>query len=103
MRQLAGIHLKNLFVAKEDSLQQAKHQAWMSMDAPARAGIKSIVLGTIASPQAIARHTAGQACSEIAAVELPYAQWPEFLDTLMRNVASPDQPNPVKEASLECL
>jgi importin subunit beta-1 len=103
VRQLAGIHLKNLFVAKEDSLQQAKHQVWMSMDAPARGGIKSILLGTITSPQAIARHTAAQACSEIAAVELPYTQWPEFLDTLMHNVASPDQPDPVKEASLECL
>lgn len=103
VRQLAGIHLKNLYVAKEETLQQSKHQAWMSMDAQARSSVKTVLLQTIASKEAIARHTAAQACSEIAAVELPYSQWPEFLDTLMLNVTSPEISDPVKETSLECL
>ena len=103
VRQLAGIHFKNLLVAKEDSLQTAKHHAWMNMDAQARSNIKAALLASIRSPQTIARHTAAQACAEVAAVELPYEQWPEFLPTLMENVTSPEQSDQVKISTLECL
>lgn len=103
VRQLAGIHFKNLLVAKEEGLQQTKHHAWMNMDAAARTSIKAILLQSIRSPETIARHTAAQACAEVAAVELPYNQWPEFLPALTENVTSPEQPDPVKIATLECL
>ncbi|GFH57808.1 hypothetical protein CTEN210_14284 [Chaetoceros tenuissimus] len=103
VRQLAGIHFKNLLVAKEESLQQSKHQAWMNMDAAMRSSVKATLLAAIRSPENIARHTAAQACAEVAAVELPYKQWPEFLPTLMENVTSNDQPDAVKISTLECL
>jgi hypothetical protein len=34
--------------------------------------------GTIRSPLDVARHTAAQASSEIATIELPYKEWPEL-------------------------
>lgn len=49
-----------------------------------------------------ARHTAAQAAAEIANVELPYNEWPEFLTTLMENVTG-ELADGVKIASLECL
>ena len=73
------------------------------MDATMRSTIKAIILQSLRSPQTIARHTAAQACAEVAAVELPYSQWPEFLPTLTHNVTSPELPDPVKVSTLECL
>jgi len=90
-------------VAKEEALQRAKHIAWTSMDAAARTSIKNVLLQTIRSPENIARHTAAQACAEVAAVELPYNEWPEFLPALQENVTSTEIPDPVKIATLECL
>ena len=73
------------------------------MDANARASVKNVLLNTICSPEDIASHTAAQACAEVAAVELPYNQWPEFIPALMKNVTSPETPDAVKIATLSCL
>lgn len=103
VRQLAGLHFKNLLVAKDESLQSSKHHAWMSMESAARSKVKALLLQTMRSPETVARHTAAQASAEVAAIELPYNQWPEFLPTLMENVTSPQYPDPVKISTLECL
>ena len=103
VRQLAGIHFKNLLVAKEESLQLQKHQQWQKIDAAQRSQIKATIIQTLVSTETIARHTAAQASAEIAAIELPYDEWKEFLPTLMQNVASADQPDPIKISCLECL
>eukprot|EP00567_Pseudictyota_dubia_P000409 CAMPEP_0197465044 /NCGR_PEP_ID=MMETSP1175-20131217/64336_1 /TAXON_ID=1003142 /ORGANISM="Triceratium dubium, Strain CCMP147" /LENGTH=870 /DNA_ID=CAMNT_0043001049 /DNA_START=88 /DNA_END=2700 /DNA_ORIENTATION=+ len=103
VRQLAGLTLKNLLVARDETLQVAKHDKWKAMDAGARSKVKELLLQTLRSPQQVARHTAAQACSEIAAVELPYNEWPQFLAGLMDNVTSAEQPDGVKIATLECL
>ena len=87
-RQLAGLHFKNLLVAKDDALQVEKHDRWKAVPSGIRSVIKSTVLGTIRSPVTVARHTAAQACSEIATIELPYKEWPEFLTVMMNNVTS---------------
>jgi importin subunit beta-1 len=70
-----------------------------------RSVIKSTVLGTIRSPVTVARHTAAQACSEIATIELPYKEWPEFLTVMMNNVTSRGggADDGIKISSLECL
>ena len=75
----------------------------MGLENQVRSTIKEMLLQTIQSSQTIARHTAAQACAEVAAVELPYSQWPEFLPALMKNVTDPAQPDPVKISTLECL
>ena len=102
VRQLAGLHFKNLLVAKDDSLQAEKHNKWKAIPAEQRSVIKSTVIGAIRSPTPIARHTAAQACAEIATIELPYKEWPEFLNILMENVTDQGEDG-VKISSLECL
>uniref|UniRef100_A0A6U3SM86 Importin N-terminal domain-containing protein n=1 Tax=Ditylum brightwellii TaxID=49249 RepID=A0A6U3SM86_9STRA len=102
-RQLAGLHFKNLLVAKDEALQTARHDKWKAMDPAARASVKTCLLASLRSPETAPRHTAAQACAEVAAVELPYNEWQEFLATLMENVTSNDQPDGVKISSLECL
>ena len=102
-RQLAGLHLKNLLVAKDDALQAEKHNNWKALPAENRSVIKATMVGAIRSPVQIARHTAAQACAEIATIELPYKEWPEFLTTLMENVTSQQLDDGVKISSLECL
>jgi len=101
VRQLAGLHIKNLLVARDDALQRSKHDKWKTTDPAARTRIKELVLSALRSPEQVARHTA--ACAEIGAVELPYNEWPQFLSTLMENVTSAEQTDGVKVATLECL
>ena len=103
VRQLAGIHFKNLLHAKDEAVQTAKHDKWKTLDGEPRAAVKALLLQALRSPQQIARHTAAQAAAEVAAVELPYSQWPEFLTTLMANVTGADTDDGVKIATLECL
>jgi len=103
VRQLAGINIKNLLVAKDEALQTQKHDKWKAMDAGTRSKVKELLLQTLRSPQQVARHTSAQACAEIAAVELPYNEWPLFLAGLMDNVTSAEQADGVKIATLECL
>ena len=103
VRQLAGIHLKNLLVAKNDALQGAKLEKWKSTDGQTRAAVKHLLLQALVSNEATARHTAAQACSEVAAVELSHKEWPEFLTAIMEVVASADKADPIKVTSLECL
>lgn len=100
-RQLAGLCLKNLLVAKDDALQTAKHNAWKTLAPEVRQNVKTSLLTALRSPETIARHTAAQAAAEVAAVELPYNEWTDFLPTLLENVKS--QPEGVAIASLECL
>ena len=100
-RQLAGLCLKNLLVAKDDALQAAKHNAWKTLAPEVRQNVKTFLLTALRSPETIARHTAAQAAAEVAAVELPYNEWTAFLPTLLENVKS--QPEGVTIASLECL
>ncbi|KAL3822557.1 hypothetical protein ACHAXA_007668 [Cyclostephanos tholiformis] len=103
VRQLAGLHFKNLLVAKDDALQVEKHDKWKAIPPAMRNAIKSTVLGAIRSPVCVARHTAAQACSEIATIELPYKEWPEFLSVMMENVTSAGGDDGIKISSLECL
>jgi len=100
-RQLAGLCLKNVLVAKDDALQQAKHEAWKTIAPETRRAVKNSLLQALRSNEAIARHTAAQAAAEVAAVELPFNEWPELVPTLLDNVKT--QPDGTKIASLECL
>mmetsp|Transcript_39831 Transcript_39831/g.83258 ORF Transcript_39831/g.83258 Transcript_39831/m.83258 type:complete len:882 (-) Transcript_39831:529-3174(-) len=103
VRQLAGLHFKNLLVAKDDALQAEKHNKWKAIPGEQRAVIKSTVIGAIRSSVPVARHTAAQASAEIATIELPYKEWPEFLNILMENVTGAAVDDGIKISSLECL
>lgn len=60
------------------------------------------MLGTLGSSVKAARHTAAQAVSAMATIDLPHNQWPELIQGLTTNVTH--APNGfVKQSSLEAL
>jgi len=102
-RQLAGLLIKNSLQAKDETLQKEKHQRWTSLESNIRDGIKQPLLSAIRSSEAVVAHIAAVAAAELAAVELPYEQWPSFLPSLLENISAAHFPESVKVASLECL
>lgn len=102
-RQLAGLLVKNALQSKEEGNQKYLHERWKTMDGTLRDAIKVPLLGAMRSGEVAVSHTAAQACAEIAAIELPYEQWPSFLPTLLENIQQAQYPDPVKSSSLECL
>ena len=48
-------------------------------------------------------HPAAQAAAEVAAIELPFDQWPAFLPTLLENIRNAEFAESIKVATLECL
>lgn len=103
VRQLAGEHLKNLLFGKDDALQVKQHDRWKAISPSIRNEIKSTVLNAMRSPVCLARHTAMQVCSEIAAIELPYNEWPELPLVMHENVTSAEGGDGIKISSLECI
>ena len=102
-RPLAGVYLKNMLNAKDAQLQAEKHAKWKSLPAAARDPVKAQLLLALQTPQThIARGTA-VAASEIAAVELPYNEWPTFLPALLDYCSNPQHPPALKVAAIECL
>lgn len=101
-RQLAGLCLKNLLVSPNDQLQIKKHDRWKEIPGPIRAEVKGALLRTFVSEDRNARHTAGRAAAEVAAIELPYREWGEFVPTMLQNVRA-ETSEGTKIASLECL
>ena len=101
-RQLAGLYLKNELYAKEESLQLQKHDQWKALGDDVRNAVKRPLLQAFGSPVRTAWHTAAQAAAEVAAIEMPYNAWPEFVPTMRQNVAA-DTSDDTKIASLECL
>ncbi len=51
------------------------------------------------------QRSATQCVAYIAAAEIPHAQWPELVPTLLHNVTNQTSPNndTIKEASLETI
>lgn len=90
-------------VAKEQTLQQQKHENWKQLDNGIRSQIKTLLLQTLFSPESISRHTAAQACAEVAAVELPFQAWEEFLPFVIDNITSSKHADEVKVSTLECI
>ncbi|KAL3621520.1 hypothetical protein CASFOL_036432 [Castilleja foliolosa] len=48
-------------------------------------------------------HTAAQVVSKIASIEVPPKEWPELFGLLAANMAQPDRPASLKQATLETL
>lgn len=103
VRQLAALHLKNMLNAKDPQMQLQKHQRWKSLDSAARNSVKEQLLIAFRSGEQGVPHMAAMPASEIAAVELPYNEWPTFLPTVLENCSSPQSTEPIKIASIECL
>jgi importin subunit beta-1 len=102
-RFAAGIIIKNALMTKDESFQAEKHKRWTSLDAGAREAVKQPLLSALKSPDKDVSNAASLACAEVAAVELPYQQWPTFLPTLLENIRNPDLGDVAKIKSLQCL
>jgi importin subunit beta-1 len=102
-RQLAGLMMKNTLQAKEERLQQEKHGRWKALDAGIRDNIKHSLMSALRSPEPGVPHISAVAAAEVAAVELPYEEWPTFLPALLENITTPQFTEGVKVATLECL
>jgi importin subunit beta-1 len=103
LRSLAAIYLKNMLNAKDNQIQVVKHQRWKSLDPSARNAVKEQLLIAFRSPAPKMAHYAALAASEIAAVELPFSEWPSFLPTVLDYCSNPQSPESIKIASIECL
>lgn len=102
-RQLGGLMIKNALNAKSEEISKANQQRWQQLDAPTRSSIKAPLLQALRNHDRTVSHTAAQAAAEIAAIELPYEEWPEFLPSLLENVRDANYSDVVKAGSLECL
>ena len=102
VRQLAGLHMKNLLVANVGALQTKKHDKWRAIFPITRMAIKSNLLNAIRSPVCGTRNTAVLVCSEIAAIEIQDKEWPEFLSIMMENVTR-EGGDGIKISSLHCI
>lgn len=103
VRQLAALHLKNMLNAKDAQMQIQKHQRWKTVDSAARNSVKEQLLIAFRSGESGVPHMAAMPAAEIAAVELPYNEWPNFLPTVLENCSSPQSTDAIKIASIECL
>jgi importin subunit beta-1 len=102
-RQMASLYLKNVFNAKATALVKEKHQRWKVLDVSIRQPVKDSLMAAMRSSTPGVPHFTAICAAEIAAVELPYNEWPQFVPALMENVTSQQSEEPVKLASLECL
>lgn len=105
-RQLAGLLIKNALKpmhGTEHALQTQYHDQWKNLDATVRNSVKGPLLTAMRNPQQVISHPAAQAAAEVAAVELPFNEWPEFLPTLLDNIRGANYDEPIKVATLDCL
>ncbi|PSN75026.1 ARM repeat-containing protein [Corynespora cassiicola Philippines] len=88
IRTAAGLALKNAFSAREYARLRQVQDRWRALAPEIKQNIKSLALGTLASPDSRAGQSAAQFISSIAAIEIPRNEWPELMSTLVENVGS---------------
>ena len=87
VRQLAGLHLKNMLTARDADLNAARVRTWLSLDAPARAQIKAAVMAALGSPAPQAAAAAAQVVARIGVIEARSRGWSELPTELQRLAA----------------
>jgi len=101
-RQLAGLYLKNFFSARDSNILADKLNKWHAMNSEFKEQVKTLLLQSLRSPHAIARHTAAQAAAQIAIIDIPSKEWSNLLPTLLQYSTTEDNDG-IKVASLETL
>ena len=97
------MYLKNILFAKDDAVLEQNRDRWRNhVPNDVKQRIRAMILDVLRSPQAVARHTAGQTIAEMGAIDLPTLQWPELLKSLLQNITA-ETPEAVKVSTLECL
>lgn len=102
-RQLAGLYIKNLISAHDETILDKKINQWLQCDQANKDQIRAGFLEAIKSPVHVVCHTAAQVVAAYGAVDVPHSAWPALLSTLFHNIHSPEVPETCKVASLEAL
>ncbi|MCL7026827.1 hypothetical protein MKW94_006233 [Papaver nudicaule] len=102
-RRLAGIILKNSLDAKESGRKEQLVQQWVAIECGVKGQIKEMLLRTLGSAVAEARHTASQVIAKIASIEIPRKEWPDLIALLLANMTQQEAPATLKQATLETL
>jgi importin subunit beta-1 len=104
VRQVAAVYLKNLLAGKSLQSVLELRQRWLQhVDPASRHRVKQALLASMTSAEPKAASSAALAAAEIAAAELPYEQWNEFVPALMEIVTGAAAGPAVRLAALECL
>ena len=103
IRNLAGLQLKNLLKANDESIKQRKLEKWNSCDPAIREQVRDKLLATLSSTIPGLSKSVAQAVAAFAAVEIPLGGWPTVLPQLIRNISDPGISLDPKVASLEAL
>lgn len=102
-RQLAGLYLKNLMTAQDESILETKKEKWFNCDPNLKEQIKAGFLQVLLSPVKTVYRTGAQIVAAFGAVDVVTGQWPQLLPTLLHNVTSSEAPIHAKISSLEAL
>lgn len=102
-RQLAGLYMKNLITAQDETLLREKTQKWFNCSPAIKEQFKNGLLQVLLSPVRVVYHTGAQVVAAFGAVDISSNQWPQLLPTLFQNVSSLDSPIYAKISSLETL
>eukprot|EP01039_Chlorochromonas_danica_P012809 gene12809-14747_t len=103
VRQAAGLCMKNMISAEDESIKQFKAQKWAACDPATKEQVKQGFLLALASADPTVSHTAAQVVAAYGAVELPSNLWPALLPTVFHNISSPEISDQTKVSSLETL
>ena len=107
VRQLAGLVLKNSFAGGRDSSREKQSKerwAAISQSGDSARIIKQAVVSTLTtSKESIARKTAAQVISSIAAIEIPQGGWTDLIDPVLISSVSPEKDGLSKSSALVCL
>lgn len=102
-RQVACLYFKTTLAGQSSQIQIEKHSRWKTLGPEIRQEIKDKILQTLRQTQVPQLpHFCAIVSAEIAVVELPYREWPQFLPNLSIT-SQPDIAEHIKIAALECL
>lgn len=102
IRNSAGLALKNALTAKEASTQDLFAARWRELELGVRDKVKASTLNTLPSSDRSARNVAGQVIAAVAAIDVPQAQWPDLIPSLIALAGTPDQPA-LRQSSLQTI
>ncbi|EJW85440.1 hypothetical protein WUBG_03649 [Wuchereria bancrofti] len=102
VRQAAGLQLKNVLVAKEDTTKNEYLRRWLALPIDVREFVKQNVVRTLGT-EPFRPSIAAQCVAAIACAEIPSQMWPDVITHLKDSVIATNNSEILREASLEAL
>ncbi|CAM0878165.1 unnamed protein product [Alopecurus aequalis] len=102
-RTLAGIIIKNSVEGKYSEDNSIHIKQWFQLDPLVSLKIKELLLVTLGSLDAPARHASAQIIGRLAFVEIPRGKWQDLIDKLLGNMAQKGASTSLMQGTLEAL